>query len=109
MKQTSGAADRNRRPIETLGPAGASDEQLLGVLADIARTKLGWNGALSKEMRLVETLGLDSLRLLTLVVAIEDRFLICFDEQDEAAIHDVGGLLETIRRKKGAEPAPHAR
>jgi acyl carrier protein len=88
--------------------AVASDEELLRVVADIAHTQLGWHGPLTKEMRLVETLSLDSLRLLTLVVEIEDRFLICLDEQDESAIQNVGDLLATIRRKC-ADARPHAR
>ncbi len=77
-----------------------SADDLLAGVAEVARAELGWQGRLSPDMRIVEGLGLDSLRLLTLVVGIEDRFRICLDEQDEAAIQTVGDLLEVIRRKQ---------
>lgn len=94
-----------------LAPAAARpawpEDGLLDVVAEIARTHLNWQGALSRETRLVEGLALDSLRLLTLVVELEDRFLVCLDEEDEASMQTVGDLLDTIRRKR-AEPRPHA-
>jgi acyl carrier protein len=80
----------------------------LATLAEIARAKLNWQGSLARNMPLVESLALDSLKRLTLVVEIEDRFRICLDEGDEAAIETVGDLLDTIRRKR-AEPGAHAR
>ncbi len=83
------------------------DDDLV-MLAEIARAKLNWNGSLARNMPLVEALALDSLKRLTLVVEIEDRFRICLDEGDEAAIETVGDLLDTIRRKR-AEPGADAR
>jgi acyl carrier protein len=80
----------------------------LAILADIARAKLGWQGQLTKDTRLVEALALDSLRRLTLVVEVEDRFRVCLDDQDETAIDTVGDLLHTIRRKR-ARTGPDAR
>jgi acyl carrier protein len=80
----------------------------LAILADVARAKLNWHGPLARNMRLVETLALDSLRRLTLVVELEDRFRVCLDEQDEEAIETVGDLLDTIRRKR-ADPGRHPR
>jgi acyl carrier protein len=56
-------------------------------------------------MSLVEALDLDSLRLLTLVVEVEDRFRICLDEEDEAQIQTVGDLLDAIRRKRAGKAA----
>lgn len=84
------------------------DDQVLAELADIARAKLGWQGPLTRETRLVEALALDSLRQLTLVVEVEDRFRICLDEQDEAAIETVGDLVAVIGRKRD-ERQPDAR
>ncbi len=80
----------------------------LEALEDIARAKLGWEGQLTRETRLVEALALDSLKRLTLVIAVEDRFRVCLDEGDEAAIETVGDLLDAIRRKRG-EAAADAR
>jgi acyl carrier protein len=78
---------------------------VLRELESIARSRLDWNGRLSPEMSLVEALDLDSLRLLTLVVEVEDRFRICLDEEDEAQIQTVGDLLEAIRRKRAGNAA----
>lgn len=82
-----------------------NDEELLQDISEIVRKELGWKGSLSREDRIVEALALDSLRLLTLVVGIEDRFRIRLDEQDEASIETVGDLLDTIRRKRAGQPA----
>ncbi len=76
-----------------------SDGEMIATLDEIARTQLEWSGRLTRESRLVETLELDSLRRLTLLVEIEDRFRVSFDEEDETAIETVGDLLELIRRK----------
>lgn len=83
------------------------DNEILAALAEIARTHLQWEGTLSEGMPLVETLSLDSLRLLTLVVEVEDRFRITLDEADESGIGTVGDLVATIRRKRDAA-TPHA-
>ena len=42
---------------------------------------------------------LDSIQRLTLVVAIEDHFEICFDESDEAEITGLDDLVRAIRSK----------
>ena len=42
---------------------------------------------------------LDSVARLTLVVAIEDHFKICFDPEDEEDIHTVEQLVALIHRK----------
>ena len=65
----------------------------------MAREQLGWNGEIREEMRLVEALGLDSLRMLTLVVEIEDRFRVCLDEDVDARIETVADLIEAIGSK----------
>jgi acyl carrier protein len=71
----------------------------LATLADLARRKLGFTGELRPDSRLVEDLELDSLRLLTLAMAVEDHFRIALTEDDEAGIVTVGDLLATIERK----------
>jgi acyl carrier protein len=80
--------------------SGGADEEI-GILEEIARRHLQWEGNLTRDRPLIETLALDSLRLLTLVVAVEDRFRICLDEEDEANITTVGDLVDLIRRKRG--------
>ena len=54
-------------------------------------------------MRLVEDLRLDSIRLLTLAMEVEDHFQICLDEEDEAQIQTIGDLVGLIGHKLGGE------
>lgn len=73
---------------------------ILETISDLARTRLGWaGGALAPEMRLVEDLNLDSIRLLTLATEVENRFRILLDEADELAIETVGDLIAIVERK----------
>ncbi len=78
------------------------DADILAGIAAIARQHLNWDGAVSREMPLLETFDLDSLRQLTLVVEIEDRFRIRLDDRDEESIATVGDLVDAIRRKRAA-------
>jgi len=81
------------------------DEILAGVAA-VARQAVGFDGALDEQQRLVEDLGLDSIRLLVLAAEVENRFRVALDPADDAAIHTVGDLVSTVARKLAeAEPA----
>lgn len=74
---------------------------VLAGIAEVARVHLGWQGALTPEMRLIEDLRLDSIRLLTLAAEVENHFRVFLDETDEAGIATVGDLVEIVRRKLG--------
>ena len=88
-------------PGETVGSEiAASDGDLLEAIAAVAREHLKWNGPIAPEMSLVEALALDSLRQLTLVVEIENRFRIRLDGTDEASLQTVGDLIALIARKR---------
>ncbi len=76
-----------------------TDAEILSRLAEIARKKLDYGGDLTVESRLVEDLELDSIRLLTLAMEVEDHFRICLDEDDEAGIVTVADLVDVVRRK----------
>jgi acyl carrier protein len=79
-----------------------SDEAvILAGIAEVARLHLGWEGPLTTDMRLVEDLRLDSIRLLTLAAEVENRFRIFLDELDEGAIETIGDLVAVVRRKLG--------
>ena len=78
-----------------------NDEAILAGIQDVARLHLGWEEALTPDMRLVEDLHLDSIRLLTLAAEVENRFRVFLDELDEGAIATVGDLVSVIRRKLG--------
>ena len=71
---------------------------LRAALAEIA-AGLGYTGPFGPGLRLVEDLRLDSVGLVTLAVEVEDRFQICLDAADEAAIRTVGDLERVLRDK----------
>jgi acyl carrier protein len=89
-------------------PVASDAAAVLAAVEQVARTHLKWSGTLAPDAVLVEALALDSLRTLTLVVEIENRFRICFDEADEASVKTVGDLVAAIRRKR-ADAGPDAR
>lgn len=74
-------------------------ERVLAAIRRIAREELEWEGEVHPGMDLVEDLGLDSLRLLTLAVEIENHFEICLEEADEAAIRTVSDLVDVVDKK----------
>jgi acyl carrier protein len=79
-----------------------ADGLILAGIEEVARAHLGWQGVLSPAMPIAEAMALDSLRRLTLVVEIENRFRVCLEEEDEAAIETVADLVTAIRRRQGA-------
>jgi acyl carrier protein len=79
-----------------------TDREILEGIAAVARAHVGFEGALRPDMRLVEGLGLDSLKLLTLAVEVENHFRICLDPEDEAGIETVADLVAIIRRQLDA-------
>lgn len=85
-------------------PAPTSRSAILAGIAEIAREKVGWDGPVSPELRLVEDLALDSIRLLTLAMEVEDHFRVCLDEEDEAEIRTLGDLADTVARKLAERP-----
>lgn len=75
--------------------------QVRAALRAIA-SRLGHEGALEPQLRLVEDLRLDSLGLLTLAVEVEDHFRVCLSAEDEAAIRTVGDLERVLLGKLAA-------
>jgi acyl carrier protein len=78
-----------------------SEAAILAGVAEVARVHLGWEDPLTPEMRLVEDLRLDSIRLMTLAMEVENRFRVRLDELDEGGIETVGDLVAAVRRKLG--------
>ena len=76
-----------------------SDDEIRAGIAEVARVHLGFQGALADDTPLVEALRLDSLRLLTLVVELEDRFRIVIEDADADGLVHVGDLVAAIRRR----------
>jgi acyl carrier protein len=79
-----------------------NDTMILEGIAEVVRQRLDWKGPLTMDMRLVEDLRLDSVRLLTLAAEVENRFRVLLDEADEAGIQTVADLVAVVRRKLGA-------
>jgi acyl carrier protein len=84
------------------GHAIPADAEIVEGIREVARRHLGWHEPLPPGLRLVEALRLDSLRLLTLVVEIENHFRIRLDEGVEAGIETVEDLVQVVRRKLAA-------
>jgi len=74
------------------------DEILAGIAA-VARRHVGLERTLEPGMRLVEDLGLDSIRLVVLAAEIENHFRIALAPEDDARIHTVGDLAAAIAEK----------
>ena len=70
--------------------------QILAAIADVAARHIGAQSPLRPEQRLVEDLRLDSLKLLTLAVEVENRFRVRLEPEAEAAIRTVGDLVEAV-------------
>ena len=79
-----------------------SDEEILAALTEIAREQLGFAGTLAAEMRLVDELQLDSMRLLTLAMEVEHRFDVSFDGAESGSIERVGDLVRAIAERLAA-------
>ncbi len=74
-------------------------DEILAQVRELARERLGLSVEVRAESRLIEDLGLDSLRLQALAVEVENHYRICLDPEDEEAILTVSDLVQTIARK----------
>ncbi len=77
-----------------------TDTEILAGISEVARRHLQWQGDLRPELRLQEELGLDSVKLLTLAVEVENRFRVRLDPDTEAGIVTVADLVAAIRSRR---------
>ena len=84
-----------------------TDPEILAGINTIARAHLGYEGEVGPDTTLVEALRLDSVRMLTLIVEVENHFRILLEDGDEAGIERVGDLVTVIRRRMET-PHPEA-
>ena len=75
----------------------ATDEEILDAIYEVFRTSLGYHGDLSPEFDLIAA-DLDSLEILTLVVALEDRFEVAIDEESGDGVTTIGALVDMVQR-----------
>ena len=73
--------------------------QIVAAVAEVARVHLGHAAPLGESQRLIEDLGLDSLRRLVLAAEVENRFRVTLEPEDEARIATVGDLARVIEEK----------
>ena len=90
------------RRCVTLRAETMTEDEILKRIAEVARDKLELQVEVHPQTRLVEDLELDSIRLLTLAMEVEDRFEICLDEEDEEGIVTVADLVDVVGRKLAA-------
>ncbi len=76
-----------------------TDAEILAAIHDVARAHLRVEREIAMETPLVEALGLDSLRLLTLVAELENRFRVCFEDGDEVGLITAADLVAVVRRR----------
>lgn len=75
-----------------------TDGEILAAVQEVAREHVGYAGVLDPDQRLVEDLELDSIKALTLVVEVENRFRVALEPDVESEIVTVGDLVRVIRR-----------
>ncbi len=73
------------------------DGRLLAGIQAVARAHLDYEGVLAPDTDLTAALALDSVRLLTLVMELENHFDINIEEGDEVGIETVGDLMDVLR------------
>ncbi|MEL7059768.1 MAG: acyl carrier protein [Acidobacteriota bacterium] len=77
-------------------------EEIQAAIAEDVREELDWEGEVHDAVRLIEDLQLDSIKLLSLAMRIEDRFRIALDETDEQALVTIGDLVDLVETKRGS-------
>lgn len=83
-----------------------SDETLLAGIRQVAAEHLQHDARIEPTTRLVEAMALDSIRMLTLVVELENHFKVMLEEGDEQGIETVADLMAVLRSRIDAGPEP---
>ena len=87
-----------------------TDLEVLAGIQDVAREHLdlAQDVQLDPAHPLVETLQLDSVRMLTLVAELENRFRVVLEEGDEADLVTVADLIALLQRRLQADATPES-
>jgi len=75
-------------------------EEVLDEIRRVLREELSMTREPRPEDDLIADLQLDSVGLLTLVVALEDRFRIVLAEEDSASVRTVADLAALVSRRR---------
>ena len=76
-----------------------TDTEILDGIREVLRTHLNVDQEIGMDTLLVEALALDSLRMLTLVVELENRFHVQLEDEDEAGLTRVVDVVALLRRR----------
>ena len=82
-----------------------SEESVLAEIRQIVERELELTRQVKPTDRLVLDLGLDSMTLITLAVALEDRFQILLSDEEATRVETVGELARCIVARVGAAEA----
>jgi len=74
------------------------EDAILAAVREVIRTELGVRAAIGSDTDLVDDLGLDSLALLTLTVALENRFEVCLEPGADGSLSRVGDVVAQLAR-----------
>lgn len=81
-------------------------EEIFERLRELLRNEIGYHGPVEPESELAIDLGLDSLKLLTLVVELENSFCVAIEPaEDEEPPTTVGQVVDLIERGLAAREA----
>lgn len=80
-----------------MSDSSIQDAEILAGIRSVAREHLDHEGVIELSTSLHQALELDSIRMLTLVVELENHFSICLEEGDEAGIETVADLVAVLR------------
>ena len=73
---------------------------ILDKIKDIMETELGKNrNAVTLECDIIKDLGLDSLDIVTLIMAVEDEYGFTADDDEIAALKTVGDVVNYIEKR----------
>ena len=86
------------------GWASVNDQEILDGIRELARRHLDLAGELRPDQRLAEDLELDSIKMLTLAIEVENHFRVRLDPSSEARIETVGDLVGEVRRQIERRP-----
>jgi len=85
-----------------------TEDTILRSINEIARTHIDWHGEVEPHMRLVEGLGLDSIKMMTLALEVENHFRICLDPSKDDELTTIADLVKAIKNQLELQPEPHS-
>ena len=78
-----------------------TDAELRVTIGELVQRELGWSGPLPEGELAAH---LDSVARLTLVVALEDHFQVCFDLEDDTQVRTLDDLVRVLQGRLAETP-----